>query len=128
MRFTMGRYIQELDAEGRDRLIAATDFADGGNWFANGCGCLCGTAMGVTLDNWAEYSIASAAIARRLLGRFSVWENMGPAWRFPRAIRRFGKTRVVRAVKLRAARVQGCDPATIAALLDNPAHVGVGRG
>lgn len=115
--YTMGRYIGELDAEGRDRLIGAPEFATGGSWLENGCGCLCGTAMGIERDSWWDASDDTMRLSFRLLGSCSTWRRKGPAWRFPAAVRRFGKARVVRAVKLRAARLNGSSAEHVEAIL-----------
>lgn len=140
MRFTMGRYIAELDAEGRDRLIAAPEFNDGASWWYGGCGCLVGTGAGCngTASIWEKdadearrcYSAVDSTVGKEgtVFGEevLAVEWGVAPASvRYPQAVRRFGMARVVRAVKLRAARVAGCDPETIRALLDNPASVGV---
>ena len=98
MNYTMGRYIDELDDEGRDRLIAATDFSDG-EWWNGECGCLVYTGEGAT--SWEEAEQASYAKGMRCRAK---WADDGPPYRYPYAVLRFGKARVVRAIKLRAAK------------------------
>lgn len=120
MNWTMGRYIDWLDIEGRDRLIGAPEFNDGVCWWTNGCGCLVGTAA-----HWPELDEASRARHSDAFDSLSPnrgvrWDRTKPAARYPYAVKRFGKARVVRAIKLRAARLNGCDPETIARLLEQP--------
>lgn len=134
--YTMGRYIDELDTEGRDRLIAAKDFAHGDKWFDGQCGCLCGTVMGVTDDVWwVRHDSMSRHEAMSLavqligdIGEYSAggWGLRGPATRFPYAIERFGKARVVRAIRLRAARANGTDVATVETIFETVVTEAVG--
>lgn len=144
MRYTMGRYIGELDAEGRDRLIAAPEFSDG-VWWDGSCGCLVGTAdLGVrdvaeryadtcvTTFEWPDVEVRRRAL--RLCGGsiwHKPWPESGPAMRYPKAVMRFGKDRVVRAIKIRAARLNGSSAADVARLTDGvgvDCAVGVGGG
>ena len=101
MNYTMGRYIDELDDEGRDRLVTAEDFSDG-QWWDGRCGCLVTTAVGGRCAGDGE----KAARGHRLGAR---WQEQGPAYRYPYAVARFGKDRVVRAIKLRAAAATTAD-------------------
>jgi hypothetical protein len=100
MNYTMGREIDDMmDAE-RDRILTATDFTDG-EWGTPGCGCLITTADGCSgglLNQLNSTRFWNAAADR---GRVP-WANLPAAWRFKCAVRRFGKGRVVRAIKLRA--------------------------
>ena len=85
MNNTMGRYIDGLTAEQRDRLVEAKDFLDDDWWDGvEGVGCLCCTAEGGWSDDLSNVGVDH------------------PAYRFPQACDRFGKARVVRAIKLRA--------------------------
>ena len=96
MNYTMGRYIDELDDEGRDRLVTAEDFTLG-SWWDGRCGCLVATGEGAT----GAAEAAEAARARGMIAGLS-WAEDPPAYRYPYAVDRFGKDRVVRAIKLRA--------------------------
>lgn len=118
MRCTMGRYIAELDAEGRDRLIAAPEFNDGALWWSGDCGCLVGTAA-----NWPalseEQRTERCRVHASTTWKFgNPWAKMKPATRYPCAVTRFGKDRVVRAIKLRAAKLNGCSPEQIASIVN----------
>lgn len=138
MNQTMGWYINSLDVEGRDRLVAAPGFSDGA-WWDGSCGCLVGTAcdMGrlwsethavrlredATCRPWGERQRDKWVRSSRPGSRTFVWASASAAFRYPMAVCRFGLPRVVRAIKLRAARLNGCDPATIRAIVEAPAHV-----
>ena len=99
--YSMGRFIDELTDEQRDKLITATDFTNAA-WWDTGCGCLCGTALGFESQLEGENWIAAE---RRRLERgymISDWSVKHPAYRYPYAVHRFGKERIVRAIKARA--------------------------
>lgn len=115
MNYTMGRYIDELDDEGRDRLISAPEFNDGFRWWdGDGCGCLHGTACGPAVDvmgtaEWVRYwdtpegtSRFAGAIGDSIVAMS--WSRAPASVRYAYAVARFGKARVVRAIKARAAR------------------------
>ena len=113
MNWTMGRYINELDTEGRDRLIGAPEFG-----FA-------GLAWGVD----GEYGRERPCLVDAATGRYAAWQDWTngpvswgctPSYRWDRACVRFGLPRVVRAIKLRAAKLNGCDADTIRKLLETP--------
>ena len=95
MNLTMGRFIDELTDEQRDRLVEAEDFTTA-TWWEDGYGCLCGTAL---LLNTMEKQ--SAYAARNPSSPF-IWPLEAAQIRYIGAIVRFGKARVVRAIKLRA--------------------------
>jgi hypothetical protein len=104
MNYTMGRYIDEATDEMRDRLVTAADLNDGLEWHSdNGCGCLVGTALNghpldVGRDEWVRHMRVEFDEA---------WKHLPASTRYPHAVRRFGKARVVRAIKKRAgARVE----------------------
>lgn len=122
MRHTMGRYIDSLNDEQRDRLIRG-EFNDGTSWghMAKGCGCLVGNAEGmVELDFDSDEYLRVSDIAYRELNKsfqkardmhkeavdvFDVpWCVAVASVRYPQAVKRFGQERVVRAVKMRAAK------------------------
>ena len=125
MNYTMGRYIRELDAEGRDRLIAAPDFSSG-EWWNGSCGCLVGTAdpeiaeavMTMGAQGHSRWLGPVGVRAKELCrdAARGMYKN-GPALRYPHAVSRFGKPRVVRAIKLRAARLNGSSHEQIQAIL-----------
>lgn len=129
MNYTMGRYIAELDAEGRDRLIAAPEFNDGGMWWNGQCGCLVGTALRGIVRGEEACRFWGAALDSHPRPRgdgpmASVSWALAPASiRYPQAVTRFGKDRVVRAVKIRAARLNGTDPSSIYALTSEGSRV-----
>lgn len=123
MNWTMGRYIDGLDSGGRDKLISAPEFNDGDDWggFDDECGCLVGT-VGLTGEEMDRHY--DALPMAQCGTQYNVpWYRAPASIRYPQAVRRFGKARVVRAIKLRAARLNGCDPETIRAILEAPAHV-----
>lgn len=98
MNYTMGRYIDEGTDEMRDRLLTAEEFSDGA-WWNGWCGCLVATGEGARSAKEAEQRARAKGIRARGLS----WQGTTPAYRYPRALERFGKPRVVRALKLRAA-------------------------
>lgn len=136
MNWTMGRYIRELDAEGRDRLIAAPDYSDG-CWWDGSCGCLVGTAenMGPMWDECGNIREAFQEIFNGIdrqhhsgiIGAVTrggtEWRHSTAAYRYPCAVNRFGKARVVRAIKLRAARLNGSDARAVSELIRSTAAV-----
>lgn len=127
MNRTMGRFLDEATDEMRDRVITAVEMNDGSSWwdYLGECGCLYGTAFNrdipreVEVENarWPRNGSSRATTRPRLFaayGRVSRFDRDGdwevlwrdaPAWiRYPYAVERFGKDRVVRAIKARAAK------------------------
>lgn len=96
MNNTMGRFIDELTDEERGRLVAAERFT-GGAWWDYGCGCLASTAFGFTSQ--LEGMHYSDSIDWDV---DSGWVSTPAPWRYTMAIGRFGKYRVIHAIKLRA--------------------------
>ena len=118
MNWTMGRFIDEATDEMRDRLVSAGDFNDGEDWvdYPDGmdtptCGCLVGTAVGLSggaipESTWDRHFDAVCAMAYVSPDRMMMsvpWRDAPESVRYPKAVARFGKARVVRAIKLRAA-------------------------
>lgn len=105
MNYTMGRYIDEATDEMRDRLVTAEEFSEGA-WWTGECGCLVGTAedYGVRV-NRVRHTEWHEKQWERVFGsaEYRPWRDGLAAFRYPRAVTRFGKARVVRAIKLRAA-------------------------
>lgn len=129
---TMGGYIDQLDTDGLDRLITAEDFSDGA-WWDGSCGCLVGTAEDIknrlqpviieecvdTSGGWCYVPVTRLDVSYEFMmsvataHKFSTrWEACTAAHRYPTAVLRFGKERVVRAIKLRVARLLLRDQAT----------------
>jgi hypothetical protein len=96
MNYTMARYIDELDDDGRDRLVTAEDFNDGWDYWSYNCGCLVGTAEANHRPSTAERRRVTTAL------QCDTWQLQPASFRYPKAVRRFGKARVVRAIKARA--------------------------
>lgn len=139
MRFTMGRLIREATGEERDALIAAPGFNDGREWIDEddglmpGCGCLVGTLPA------GETKSAAKSLHHQLAMRAPRswdddvgdnghiaydevrWSAAPASMRYPKAVRRYGKDRVVRAIKLRAARLNGSSPEAIREMTSTPA-------
>lgn len=107
MRKTMGKYIDALDADGLDRLLSAQDFSDGA-WWDGSCGCLVGTVhdAGSFYDSWTTDEVSHLRYIRMVREHPAafLWMHETAAWRYPLAVKRFSKERVVRAIKLRAVR------------------------
>lgn len=109
----MGRYIAGLTNEQRDRLITAQRWGHcgagvtwprplpGNSWPSDG-DCLTGHATGRVQYGGAQFYYDKACCLH-------------------------GMDRVVRAIKLRAARLNGCDPATIAEIVAEKASTPVAR-
>ena len=92
----VGKYIDALRDEQRDRIIEGEDFGDG--WYYvnpdnTSCRCLVGHAEDWSIDHWG--------VAVR-----GVWSpvSIGPCVRFPSLADRFGIDRIVRMCKARAAK------------------------
>jgi hypothetical protein len=98
----MGQYIDGLTDEQKDRLVTAEHFNDGWDWWSSGCGCLKGTAE--KMDSVATWGPLNADVLRiHNAHDGDVPFSVAPSWlRYPMAVERFGKARVVRAIKLRA--------------------------
>jgi len=104
----MGRRIDWLGDVERDRLITAREFNDGRLWWHRECGCLEGTIAG----GWPGTKVLSELAAACEPYSMSVhervfevpWRLAPPSIRYPQAVKRFGKDRVVRAIKARAAK------------------------
>lgn len=123
----MGRYIAALPAAARDRLVT------GQQWIAHelsdgeGGACLRGHAEGFAQSGMPTWRISQIRhSAEYVPGMFGWHDNAAQEAGLPvrrPAIRRFNLAlerwgpRVVRAIKLRAARLNGSDTATIAAIL-----------
>lgn len=113
---SMGRFIDALDDDALDNLMTAEDLSDGG-WWEEGCGCLVGTAYGMGEERsetwaataplrWAE-QMGSKVYPKNRQGVVVVrssFATSSAAYRYPLAVERRGKERVVRAIKLRVAR------------------------
>lgn len=115
----IGRYIDLLPESGRDRIVTAQGWcvdilADG-----DGSGCLRGHGEGFVETGrrweswcWSEHpgkdcveAITSSNYPDITVGPYAsmyVGDRDSPPARFNRAVRRFGKARVVRAIKKRA--------------------------
>lgn len=114
MNETMGRFLDESTDEMRDRVITAVEMNDGVNWWDSDerCGCLVGTAFAgdVPYDIRYRISVCGPSAFGPPLGVPPVPWRFAPAHiRYPYAVARFGKDRVVRAVKARAARSNRID-------------------
>jgi len=106
MNYTMGRFIDGLSDKHRDRLVTAAEFNDGEHWWDGvGCGCLVGTAAGGHPQNGLVDELRRhwSALPQDWHRGIAPWPAAPASIRYPRAVRRFGKARVVRAIKLRAA-------------------------
>ena len=92
----VGKYLDAISDEQRDRVIEAKDFYDGTeDFFWDGCGCLVGVAEMVF--------VGGADPINDAVLRASDYYAC-PASRFPKLCRRFGKDRIVAACKKRAAK------------------------
>lgn len=100
----VGRYIDALSDEQRDRIIEAEDIYDGhGGYFnVDGCGCLVGVAEMV--DRHGARPIDLEHGERNLLLRREDDDLETPSEMFPHLCERFGKSRIVAACKARAAK------------------------
>ena len=95
----VGRYIDALSDEQRDRVIEATTLYDGYSFYDyDGCGCLVGTAERVSKRSGVTGDPINALLYQRSGCRHY------PSARFPKLCRRFGKDRIVAACKARAAK------------------------
>lgn len=129
----MGRYIDGLSDGARDRLIAAPAWLTDELVDGCGAGCLRGHAEGLAATGMSMNELRAAhkdlesykrlvdVDAARWFFRFPVVppfarNRANPAGAYNRSVERFGLDRVVRAIKLRAARLNGSDAATIATL------------
>lgn len=107
---TCGQYIDSLTDEQRDRLVEQKDFNSGFSWWGpGGCGCLVGTAEGGVPSRFSKIMRAHDRVQLRHYDARPNWTMLDIPWRdapasirYPKLVRRFGKERVVRAIKLRA--------------------------
>ena len=88
----MGRYIDSLDDAGKDRLIEATQWCTGVWYDDDGAGCLIGHGHNIVHSKSANSLKSAAKYFTQVFTRFDI------------AVVRFGKTKVVCAIKARAAR------------------------
>lgn len=133
----MARYIEALSPNGRDRLIRGQSWCSWNIDDGKGGGCLRGHAEGYasgssTSQEPQAYKMDEPLVCRRrmtprLVARYpegGPWTHFVPIWSvrtcppmaFNLAYDRWGE-RVVRAIKQRAARLNGCTPEQIAELL-----------
>ena len=91
----LGRYLDALSDEQRDRVIKAKDFLSSDTSYVEDCvGCLVGVAemnLDVNADRPIHFQMTSG-------------DYDAPGYRFPRLCARFGKDRIVRLCKQRAAK------------------------
>ena len=92
-----GKYLDALSDEQRDRVIEAVDIHDGLSFFSHGCACLVGTTEMVDLHDTTTDPINQ--LIHEQTGRI----HFPSSW-FPILCRRFGKARIVRLCKARAAK------------------------
>ena len=96
----VGKYLDALSDEQRDRVIEAGDFNDGNKYFDDdGCACLVGVAERDSFSaggRWLRSPPVDLKVGENYFG------NAGD--NFPSLIMRFGKARIVAACKARAAR------------------------
>ena len=97
----LGKYIDSLSDEQRDRIIEAKDFGDGWQFIDRdnpACKCLVGHAEGYYLneDGYQQQKDETDG-----------WETVYML--FPELMQRFGADRIIRACKLRAAKTNRCD-------------------
>ena len=109
MRNTMGAYIDSVEDVERDRVVTAADMNDGEGWWYPwaDCGCLVGTAQGLgeqekSIPTGIVYEQHEDAVFRSGSMNSVPWREAPASIRHPLAVRRFGRTRVLRALKLRA--------------------------
>ncbi len=94
----VGKYIDALSDEQRDRIIEAEDFFTGPCYFSvDGCGCLVGVAE-------MRDEMGARPIDDSIRGRLHGGITMRPSWYFPVLCDRFGKDRIVALCKARAAK------------------------
>ncbi len=93
----MGQYIDSLNDEQRDRIVEGMDWEGDNGVFVgiDGCRCLVGHAE----DWWHK---GTHQIPRDRTESFRTHRGRAVWNQYPRALRRFGLGRVVRAIKLRA--------------------------
>lgn len=132
----MGRYLAALPERARDRLISAPSWISYRMVDGEGGGCLRGHAEGLACrmesietlrahhekdkrGPWRDTEAAKVFLAFPL---FSWDDRANPAGAFNSATDRFGMDRVVRAIKLRAARLNGTSPEAIATLTAPTSH------
>lgn len=116
----MGRYIEQLSAEGRDRLLVASDWGHGASMYPRRRGYL-DPPPGENYEgeDGARWCLVDHGCGRA--GAFAEPSGIrsGAPARFDRGCVRFGLARVVRAIKLRATRLNGCSPEQINAFLES---------
>lgn len=132
----MGRYIAAIPEGARDRLISASSWISYRMVDGDGGGCLRGHAEGLACrreshdvlqarhaeDKRGPWRDVEAAQVFQTFPRFgSSLQN--PAHAFNAATDKFGMARVVRAIKLRAARLNGTDPQTIRAIIEQQQEI-----
>lgn len=128
----MGRYIAALPPAARDRLIVGQRWIPGLLSDGEGGACLRGHAEGFAVSGMHQFDISRVRhSAEYRPGQFSAWHDADAQdahWaqrgfdhvhRFNEAIRRWPE-RTVRAIKLRAARLNGTTPQEIARILAVP--------
>lgn len=117
----IGRYIAALTPDGRDRLIRAQSWVS--HRLRDGCGGGCLRGHGENVARWS-YEEKPNGTVRADATEKAAWDfcrALGwgrlehPASAFNLAFDRWGD-RVVRAIKLRAARLNASDPATVSAM------------
>lgn len=98
----LGRYVDELPDVARDRVIRAKD------WCAEGARALVGHAEGRGYrGRWAGEWTERARLRAARLWRLGLRSHSRISRRFGRACQRFGPERMVRLLKLRAAKQHG---------------------
>jgi hypothetical protein len=127
-RKTMGLFIDRCSTEQLERLVSAPEFSDGATWWSEPgmppCGCLVGTALGGLIPWPLRIEAESTWRLWREVPEVSRWATAPASWRYPLAVGRFGIERVVRAVRLRAARRLQTTARDIEQLIGEPFSAG----
>lgn len=104
----MGRTLAGCSVEERDRVISASEWGCAGDIVATSFAAQDGLVFGCLMEH-----IHGGNNAAHRAGQFM---QIGPI--YDRACRLFGKERVVRALKLRCARLNGSDSEAVRRLID----------
>ena len=101
----VGKYIDALSDEQRDKIVEAKDMHAGKwGWWDGGCGCLVATAE-MTVGEY-ETPPVTVRVSPKVPDYYATrdWRAFCPQHAFPRLCERFGKDRIVRLCKERAAK------------------------
>lgn len=110
----MGRYLGALSGEQRDRLVSAPTMNTTWGCFFDDQGCGCMVAIAEGMNHFSDPHPIASAMDDCPYTRMHVEDK------FAQTCERFGGSRTIRAVKLRAARLNGAAPEDIAAMLAAP--------